>query len=140
MKNKIIYSDFNQDTGESIVIIRNKLGDFHGVADLHPEEEHVSSFVGCRYAEARAHIACAQYQRDVLDTQIKALKDFENILKGKWDYNEHSMEAKRLRRRIHELKEQRMEMKNKIIAMKAALKKAMDERDEFVNNKLNKNG
>ena len=139
MKSKMIYSDYNPETGESLVIIHNKLGDFHGFAQLHPEDkENESSFVGCRYAEARAHIACEQYKREVLDNQIKALRDFENILKGKWDYNEHSMESKRLRIRIHELKEERATVKNKIAAMKKALKKSMDERDEFVKTKINK--
>jgi hypothetical protein len=48
------------------------------------------------------------------------------------------MESKRLRRRIHELKEERATVKNKIAAMKKALKKSMDERDEFVKTKINK--
>ena len=105
---------------------------------IHPEDApYMSNFVGCRYAEARAYIACEQYKREVLDNQIKGLRDFENILKGKWDYNEHSMESKRLRRRIHELKEERATVKDKIAAMKKALKKSMDERDEFVKTKIN---
>ena len=49
MKTKLIYSNFDQETGESVVAIENKYGVFYGFSDLHPEEENVSSFVGCRY-------------------------------------------------------------------------------------------
>ena len=39
MKNKIIYSDYNPETGKSVVTIRNKFGTFTGYAFLHPDEK-----------------------------------------------------------------------------------------------------
>ena len=135
MRNKLIYSDYNQETGESMVVIRNKLGEFYGTASLHPEDLE-STFVGCRYAEVRAYISCEQYKREMIDMQIKALVDFENILKGRWNYNDQSMEARRLRKRIHELKAERNKIKENIAAMKKALRAMMDERDKFVKKHL----
>jgi hypothetical protein len=133
MRNKIIYSEYNPETGDSIVVIHNKLGEFYGTASLHPEDKDIaSSFVGCRYAEVRAHISCEQYKKEMIDIQIKALKDFENILKGRWNYNEDSMETRRLRKRMHELKAERKKISEKIAALKKALRASMDERDAFV--------
>lgn len=138
MKTKLIYSNFDQETGESVVAIENKYGVFYGFSDLHPEEENVSSFVGCRYAEMRAWIKYLQYRKSLIDEQIKGLTDFEKILKGTWNYNESSPENKRLRKRIQELKEEKEVYKNKIDFIKQGLKNAMDDRDNFVKKHLTK--
>ena len=42
MKNKLIYANFDKETGESKVIIDTKYGWFTGYAQCHPEEEAVS--------------------------------------------------------------------------------------------------
>lgn len=134
MKNKIIYSDFNLENGSSVVIIENKkFGCFEGRAQLHPEDrDHLSTFAGCRYAEARANIACVQHQKKLKADEIKTLTDFEKILKNKKDYNHHSMEARTLRKRIYALKEEKQQLKDLENSMKKALRKTMDDRDTFM--------
>lgn len=132
MKNKLAYANFNAETGISDVVIKNKNGSFMGIATCHPEEEAISEYTGCRYAEIRANIKAVQYEKRMVNAAIKELEDFEKILKSLKDYNPHSVEARRLRRRIHEKKEERIFLQTAIIAMKNALKRAMDERDAFL--------
>ena len=138
MKTKLIYSDFDQETGESVAIIENKYGTFSGVSILHPEEKNVSSFVGCRYAEIRAYMEYYRHRRDLIDEQLKGLIDFQNILKGTWNYNDQSTENRRLRKRIHELKEERRSFTRKIELLKQTLKTSMENRDKFVKEHLTK--
>ena len=132
MKNKLIYANFNAETGISDVVIRNKNGTFMGIATCHPEEEAVSDYAGCRYAEIRANIKAIQYEKRMVNAAIKELEDFEKILKSLKDYNPNSVEARRLRRRIHEKKEERIFLQTAIIAMKNTLKRVMNERDELI--------
>jgi regulator of replication initiation timing len=132
MKNKLIYADYDPATGVSAVLIRNRYGTFQGYAKCHPEEEAPSTFAGCRYAEARAHIESMTYQIALLKAQIDELKTFENILKSMKGYDASSMENKRLRKRIHELNAERNEKKKLAAAMKKALKKSMAEHDEYI--------
>ena len=79
MKTKLIYSNFDQETGQSVAMIENKYGIFSGVSELHPEEENVYTFVGCRYAEIRAYMEYYRHRRDLIDEQLKGLIDFQNI-------------------------------------------------------------
>ena len=111
MKNKLVYADY---------------------AKCHPEEEAPSSFAGCRYAEARAHIESMTYQIALLKAQIDELKTFENILKSMKGYDASSMENKRLRKRIHELTAERNEKKALAQSMKVALKKTIADHDAYV--------
>ena len=138
MKTKLIYSNFDPETGESVAIIENRYGTFYGFSDLHPEEENVSTFVGCRYAEIRAHIEYHRHRRDLIDEQLKGLIDFQNILKGTWNYDDQSTENRRLRKRIHELKEERRAFTRKIKLLKQTLKASMENRDKFVKEHLTK--
>jgi hypothetical protein len=135
MKNKLLVADFNKETGESIVIISNKHGEFTGFAHMHPEDApYISNLVGCRYAEARAHIACIQHQKNILNHKIKALQDFEKTIMYMKDYNKDSLEARQLRKRIYNLKRERTKLVNKITSAKQALKESMDKRDAYLKN------
>ena len=138
MKNKLIYADYDPTTGVSAVLIRNRYGTFQGYAKCHPEEEAPSTFAGCRYAEARAHIESMTYQIEMLRHQINELKTFENILKSMKNYDASSMENKRLRKRNHELTAERNEKKALAQSMKIALKKTMKEHDEYIEKHKNK--
>ena len=138
MKNKLIYADYDPATGVSAVLIRNRYGTFQGYAKCHPEEEAPSTFAGCRYAEARAHIESVTYQIALLKAQIDELKTFENILKSMKGYDALSIENRRLRKRIHELTAERNEKKALAQSMKVALKKTIKEHDEYIERQKNK--
>jgi hypothetical protein len=131
MKTKLVRANYDAEMGISEAVVKNKNGHFTGHALCHPKEEHPSNFAGCRIAEARAIINSVRYEKNVLNSKIKALQDFEKILKNLKDYNPDSVEGRRLRKRIHELKAERKAKREHIAAMKAALNKTIAERDEY---------
>lgn len=74
---KLTYSNFNSETGESVVILQNRNGRYVGKAKLHPEDrEFASEFAGCRIAEQRAWLDF--YKTELKKTKIQ-LKTLENI-------------------------------------------------------------
>ena len=68
--------------GESVAIIENRYGTFYGFSDLHPEEENVSTFVGCRYAEIPCYIEYHRHRRDLIDEAVKRINRFSEYFKG----------------------------------------------------------
>lgn len=139
MKTKLVKADFNPDTGISQAIIRNKYGTFLGIAQCHPEEDRISSFTGCRYAEARAHINCVNTQIVNINSKLKALSDLEKVFSQKKYTNYDSPEWETLRKIIYQLKKEKNDLVERRNSMKAALKKSMDVRDEYFE-KLAKKG
>jgi len=132
MRNKMLCSSYNPDTGESLVVIRNRYGDFFGSAQLHPEDKPFESqFAGCRYAEMRAYISCTKHRIVEAKAQVKAIENLEKTLMGKRDYNPKSMEAKLIRKRKYELKAEQKKLKQLLEDIKRALKEQMNARDEF---------
>ena len=138
MKNKLIFADYDPQTGNSTVAIRNKYGVFQGYATCHPDEEYPSSFAGCRYAEIRARMQVVRYENALLKAQIEELERFYKILKGMKGFNPSSMECKRLRKRMYELNAERKKNKELLKSMKAGLSDAIDKHDVLVK-KLTKN-
>ena len=79
MKEKIIKSYSNEDTGVSVVTIQNKYGKFYGMAFCHPDDmENFSAFAGERYAETRARAAFADFRYK--QEKIK-LQTIQNLIK-----------------------------------------------------------
>ena len=71
---KLIYSDFKEDTGVSVVIIQTPNGTFKGKARACPEDKkYLSSYAGCKIAEMRAEIKCLKLQKKILKSQIDVL-------------------------------------------------------------------
>lgn len=130
MKNKITYSNYDKETGTSLVEISNSYGSFVGISHLQEEDKaHASTFAGCKYAEIKANISYAKERARVLRYQIKALEDYEKILKGMSCYNIHSIENKKLRRRIYELKAEKKKWEDKQIKLKDTLFSTIKERE-----------
>lgn len=78
MKIKMIYSDFNPNTGLSTVTIRTPHGDFTGYAKVHEDDiKYQSRFIGCQYAETRAYIKLLKHQRNECKIKLKTLMDLQ---------------------------------------------------------------
>ena len=111
MKNKLLYSNYDKTTGMSTVIVKNKYGVFKEEAFLHPEDkEYESSYFGCQIAEARCMIKTRKAQIENLNLQIKALKNFENVLKNSKHYTPDSFECRKLRKQIYALNKQKQHL------------------------------
>lgn len=140
MKTKLIHANFDENTGTSVAIIRNKYGTFTGIAHLHPDEKYPSSFKGCEYAEVRAYAECAKYQIALINAQIKALEDLEKTLKNKKEYDPYIMECRQLRKRIYELKVEKQKIKEYRIDLYKTLKTTMENRDTWLDEKMKEKG
>ncbi len=79
MKNKIISSSSNKDSGISRITVQNKYGKFDGLAFCHPNDvDNFSMFAGERYAEARA---AAKFAKTRLKQEKIKLKTIQNLVK-----------------------------------------------------------
>lgn len=81
MKNniKLLYSNFDPDTGISIVRIQTPSGTFKGKARLHPEDKnYASQIAGCQYAEIRATIKYLKHIASEKRAAAEALRKLFN--------------------------------------------------------------
>lgn len=137
MKNKLIYSNFNPDTGVSTVIIQNKYGRFTGTAKLDEEDcKHPSKFQGCEYAEMKAIIAFLKERIKAYKLQAKTLHDCYQDMTQSPHFNKDSFEAISMKKHFikynHEITNLQQEIKTiqnrmeKTIAERAVSAKHLD--------------
>ena len=104
---KIKSSNYDEVSGVSIVTILTELGEFTGVARLHEDDkENASSFFGCEIAEIRAYIQYSKKQQFIALHKYKAFKDMYKNLSQMKEFNKDSVEARKIRRKMHELSEE----------------------------------
>lgn len=128
---KILYSNFNKDTGISTTIIRNKYGTFKGRSKLHDsDKEYASNYAGCRFAEMKANIKCLKKQKADKQLRLTELNHFKKILEDIKGYNPESLEARKLRKRIYILNKEIQQLDDTINKAAAALKQEIQERDK----------
>lgn len=85
---KMTRSDFNIDTGESIVELQDKYGIYQGYAKICPEDrEYISRYAGLRIAQHRAQIKYLKSQRRRIKERLKEAvflrKELENLIDKK---------------------------------------------------------
>ena len=115
MKYKLINSYYNKENGVSYSVIQTDKGIFSASSLLREEDKDVeSSFLGCELAEKKAQIKYLQTENRELLYAIHILENLEKELKCIKGYNPHSLEARRLRRKIYELKDIHKEQKENI--------------------------
>lgn len=80
---KLKFSQFNEYTGVSKVILEKKGKQYEGLAVLHPDDwENASKYAGCRLAEKRALIKYYKERKNIArikrDALISAYNDINN--------------------------------------------------------------
>ena len=139
MKSKLITSTYDKETGISFAEIVTPLGKFTGVCKLHPEDrEYGSRFLGCDFAERRAYIKALKAKRKKIIAEIETLEKLYKRLGCYKDFNPDSLEAKKIRKTIYEMKASAESFKNLIEAYEEALKKSFDAALEKKKNFLEK--
>lgn len=139
MKIKLIYSNFDENTGISTAIIQTNLGQFTGTSKLHEEDRVISSnFAGCRYAEIRAIIKYIKKRIENINYEIKGLQDCKKIIESLKDYNPHSVENRKIRRRIFELEKDKTKLKEQINGLNLKLLDLMNQRDKVLSSLIKK--
>lgn len=121
-KYKLITANYNPETGISTATIACRYGEFTGSTKIAEEDRDVeSSFFGCHIAEGRAIIKALKAEKNFLTIQIYGLKNLEKNLKNMKGYNPHSLESRKLRRKIYELKDEKDSLENKIVQLTTSL-------------------
>lgn len=130
---KLIYSNFDEDTGISKVKIRTDLGEFEGSSKLHEEDKKiVSHFAGCQYAEMRAIIKYMKTKIKIIKIQIKELEDFQKSLSLRNDYNHYSIENCKMRRRIYMLNKQVKDWQERAQSLNKKMLSMMEKREHLI--------
>lgn len=128
MRTKLIHSGYCEETGLSFAVINTKLGIFSDISTLREEDKEVeSSFKGCQYAEIKAIKRAYKEEIKQLNFKIKALQDFEKVLKNMKEYDEYSFEARRLRKEIFLYQKKKKEIQTAIAAITDSMLKEMEE-------------
>lgn len=130
MNFKLIRSHFNEETGISSATIATDLGFFTGYAKLAEEDrEMVSTFCGCRYAELRAMLKYIRKRVSLYSHKIQTLNNYLLYLKSRKDFEEGSLECKKLYKYINHIKKERAMWKNKETSLSAAISRNIMNRD-----------
>lgn len=127
MKTKMIYCNFDKETGISTVILKNKYGEFKGTSTLLEEDKYFESeFAGCGFAETKAQIKWMKVRLQEMRLKIKSLKEFRNELKCNPKTDLKSYEYIRLCKKIRALEKDAQSWKDKIISLEESNLKSMD--------------
>ena len=84
---RIAYSEFDKDTGVSVVVKSSKFGEATGMAFCHPEDDDVKNmFTGSRIAEHRADTMLEQIKATNYAARAQGIEHLENVLNEKLDH------------------------------------------------------
>lgn len=89
----------------SYVEIGTDIGKFFATAELHPED-NFSNFLGCEIAESKAVRKYMKKKISYLKERLNEIENFEKMLLCCKAYNPKGFEARRLRRRKYELRDE----------------------------------
>ena len=118
-----------EENGDSVAVISTELGLFHGITRIHEDDRDVESeFIGCHIAESKAYIKYIKEKIKILTHQIKALENYENLIKNLKEYQPHSRENRKLRRMIFELKQERTNWRKSIETLNKANNEICEEK------------
>lgn len=105
-RTKIIYSNYDNNTGVSTITIQTPKGRFTGISLLHDEDkDYASEITGCSYAEIKAHMKMVAADIKELKSNLSAFEKFYNNISTSNSFDEKSYIARKLRKEIFRLKE-----------------------------------
>lgn len=104
-----------------------------GKSRLHKEDkDYASSYAGCRFAEMKAIIKTYKRKVQNLKLRLKELIYFQSMLEQTKGYNSESIEARKLRKRIHLLKEEIKNEEHNIDVYEENFQKEIKQRDASI--------
>jgi hypothetical protein len=133
MKTKLIYSNYDSETGVSTAIVANKYGKFRGFSFLSPEDRPIaSSYAGCRYAELKAIRKSVKAERKEKKAQLVILKRVYNELAQLSNFEDNSMEIRKIRKNIYMLEKEIKNLNEKEEKITQYLLDSMQTRDKIL--------
>lgn len=130
---KFLESNYDKESGISMVKIATECGFFYGYAFLGPEDkEYESEFLGCEIAEMRA--ISDYYKRKVhfLKTRLLTLYDIARDIRHNPQFDSEHFEYQIIQKRIKQNEEQKKLYKEYISDIKEAIEYKLDARIELV--------
>lgn len=128
---KLVYSNYDEETGISTVRIQTPEGTFKGKARLHPKDKNVASrYVGCKYAEMRAWIKYYKFMARLKQSAIEEVAKLNNQLNQDKNIPKRAKEWAAANLKL--LEEERKLYKIAIDELKQDLIFEMEERDKFL--------
>lgn len=76
MKYKLKNSNYNEETGVSMVEISTRYGNFSATVQMRADEEYPSKYFGCKLAEIKALKKAEKMRLRELRAELKGLQDF----------------------------------------------------------------
>lgn len=139
MKIRMIYSNFDEETGISTVTINTDYGQFTATSKLHEEDRQISShFAGCKYAEMKAIIMYMRKRIEVINYEITGLENCKKVLEGKKEYNHNSIENRTIRKQIYLLKKSKKMWQERLVSLRDKMLLNMEQRAKIVQDIMNK--
>lgn len=130
---KTIASDYNEETGVSMVKIATDIGIFEGYASLHPEDEEIASkYAGCRYAEMRASIKYMKEKAKIAKIKLDTTKKIFNNFNQMKNFDKNSRINKMLKKEIYFLEDEVETLNRNVKTLKERLKQAIDNRPNII--------
>lgn len=128
---KLVYSNYDEETGISTVRIQTPEGTFKGKSRLHPKDKNVASrYVGCKYAEMRAWIKYYKFMARLKQSAIEEVTKLSNQLNQDKNIPKRAKEWAAANLKL--LEEERKLYKIAIDELKQDLVFEMEERDKFL--------
>ena len=128
-----IIFNYDKENYKASCIIEDKNIIGVGNATCHPDDvKYVSENIGCHIAEQRAKIHFLQNRRECsFKPALEALNHLYSTMIQSRNFNQHSYEAKRIRKEIKNLKNEIQKTNNLIINIQTHLKDYIDYKDKF---------
>ena len=139
---KNIFSNYNKETGESVVTIATDIGEFTDYAYLHPDDKDIeSNYAGCRYAEMRASIQYMKQKARIAGYKLQELNKIHRDLSQRKNYNKDNIGMKVLQKEIYLLEDEKEFFSHNVQTLTLRLNEAINSRPDMVkkiNEKINK--
>ena len=130
---KFLESNYDKESGISMVKIATECGFFYGYAFLNPEDkEYESEFLGCEVAEMRAISDYYKRKEHFLKTRLLALYDIARDIRNNPQYDSEHFEYQLIQKRIKQNEEQKKLYREYIKDIKEAIDYKLDARVELV--------
>ena len=123
---------FNPEDGKTTCVLNYDNKQFFGYATCANDDmDMVSKKTGEEIAIQRAKIAVLQYEKNMIESELRGLKSLYFSIKHSRRYNPKSYEAKMLQKQMHMREEDIAGLKDEIKETRLYLKHYIDLKDSF---------
>lgn len=135
---KFLDCDYDEGTKCSITTVQHFGRYFEGKAKVSPEEENISELFGGRLSESRAVLHALQYEKQIRFEEYHTISNFVKSCCNTKRFDKESPSAKVIFHQLNISKKRYEDSKEKVKAVKKAIKKMMDDRDKYFEKRAKK--